>query len=179
MAKKTIKKIIFITIFLMLIIVFIKGLITNYKIEKMRSEETRIEFFETNRDIFEKIKSFMVKKENIISIEKKCTGSKKDKIKGIEICYNEDYKEDDNSLVELEEIIDLYNKLDIIKIEKKENIIIFLMLKIEPKSITYQTCVNPIECSLEEFEYEYKGKIYILNKINNEWFTSFRDVPSI
>jgi len=81
MAKKTIKKIIFITIFLMLIIVFIKGLITNYKIEKMRSEETRIEFFETNRDIFEKIKSFMVKKENIISIEKNALDQKKIKLK--------------------------------------------------------------------------------------------------
>ena len=65
----------------MLIIVFIKGLITNYKIEKMRSEETRIEFFETNRDIFEKIKSFMVKKENIISIEKNALDQKKIKLK--------------------------------------------------------------------------------------------------
>lgn len=159
---------------------------------KYKTKEVRLKYYEDNKDSFNTIANLFDKYEDIQSIIKNDNNT---------ICPNKEYKIELNKDLSIcsrtkikdinkEELITSINNLkEIIKIEKNNVInennkeveasVKFYLITSLKHNIYYEICLCNVECNTVEDYYENSDKkIYQKNRIDDKWNSTYDDIAS-
>lgn len=193
---KKVFQIISIPITIIFIGILIYGLVigdsktSNYNKElmnKYKTKEVRLTYFENNKESFIYIAELFDKYEDIEKLINKkknetCNDSEITLTNDLALCVSSSFKEELNK----DEILNHIDNLKDINVIRKEMVINTSNKKVEKSvsfyitestntNVSFNYCLNNVECNTTEEYIEKENKIYEKNKIDEEWNTIYKE----
>lgn len=154
---------------------------------KYKSKETRLNYFETNEESFIYIAKLFDKYEDIEKLINKskneyCNDSEVSLNKELALCVPSSFNEE----LDTETILSHINNLKDINIIRKEMVIntsnkeveksvSFYIIETTNANVSFNYCLNNVECNTSEEYIEKENKIYEKNKIDEKWNTIYKE----
>lgn len=142
--------------------------------------ETRKQYYESNEKYFNEIAEVFINNKNIEGIYKDTTCSSElieTKLKNYRVCSKSSLRNDDIKIIN--ENIKKINLNNIYRNSDNDEKIIFIKTSSWNSAVAFTYCSNNKKCGLTEEYYSNKRGIYINNILNDNWSTSYTDIPII
>lgn len=142
--------------------------------------ETRKQYYEKNEKYFNEIAELLINNKDIEGIYKDIDCSSElieTKLKKYSVCSKSSLKNNDIKIIN--ENIKKINIKNIYRNSDNDEKIIFVKTSSWNSSVAFTYCTSIKKCGLTEEYYSNKRGIYINNILNDNWSTSYTDIPII